>query len=138
MDNATLSAIAIAITSLAGSILTYRKFKTDSELAKETLKIESSNKAVLATSEMVDDLRLDRQYLRDEIDKIKAEFQFIVNGQNEKLKENHRQILELQYEVQAARERISVLEGENEQLRTENESLTNRINKLNNGKKICK
>lgn len=104
MDNATLSAIAIAITSLAGSILTYRKFKTDSELAKETLKIESSNKAVLATSEIIDDLRLDRQYLRDEIDKIKAEFQFIVNGQNEKLKENHRQILELQYEVQAARE----------------------------------
>jgi len=134
MDNATLSAIVIAITSLAGSIIAYRKFSAESKLARDALKIESENKAVFATSEMVDDLRTDRQYLRDEIDKLKSEFQSVVDTLNRKLDKNRMQILKLQYELSSAGERISVLEGENETLRKENKSLTEWIERLNNGK----
>lgn len=105
MDIATLSAIVLAITSLTGSILAYRKLTLD----RERLRIDLYDKLVEDLSEELE--RRDKKIEALEKADTKREAQ----------------ILKLQLELNQARQRIDVLEEENESLRKKNAELSQEI-----------
>lgn len=105
MDIATLSAIVLAITSLIGSILAYRKLTLD----RERLRIDLYDKLVEDLSEELE--RRDKK----------------IEALEEADTKREAQILKLQLELNQARQRIDVLEEENESLRKKNAELSQEI-----------
>ncbi len=102
MDIITLSAIVLAITSLAGSILAFRKLT----LAQNSLKIEYKNSTTNIYDKLVDDLS-------DELERLGRKVEVLEESDHRR----REQVLKLQLELNQARQRISVLEEENEDLR---------------------
>jgi len=87
-----IAALIAAAIALAGWFITWR------------------SKVVTAYSELTDDYRLDNSDLRQRIEKLEAKTEL-----------QHQTILRLELEMSQARERISVLEAENEILQNEND-----------------
>lgn len=99
----SISEIATLITAIAAfvaAIIAISKFKTVD--------------VAMAAAELLDDHR-------EEIKRLKQKVSYL----EKRDEENRRQIMRLSLELEQARDRISVLEGENERLLAENEELRN-------------
>jgi len=110
------------LASLLGIIATWRKAQAEGRKADA----EGTSAIVLATSELLDDMREELRYLRGRVSEQEQKIQALRGAQNciqEVLDRALLRVDALETEREQLRQRIRVLEGELHQVREENAAL---------------